>query len=112
MGTDSANGYYWGLYTGEKLKYKTAILLGEDVVSATDKLENGFLKALQKEGGRSVQHQWIKSGTLDFSANIAALKPADCVAFWFTTGMASRFLSQYFASGRLCLYLEQGTDSL
>lgn len=100
MGTDAANGYYWGRYAAEKLKYKAVSLMGEDVVSANDKLEKGFLKAVQKQGGRSVQQQWIRSGAVDFSANIAALKPADCIAFWFTTGMASRFMTQYFSSGK------------
>jgi branched-chain amino acid transport system substrate-binding protein len=100
MGTDAATGYYLGLYAADKLKYKTSTLLFEDMVSGYDKVTNGFLTAFQKQGGSSIQQQAVKSDTVDFSPFIAALKPADCVVFWFTPGMASRFPPQYIASGK------------
>jgi branched-chain amino acid transport system substrate-binding protein len=100
MGTDAVTGYYLGLYAVDKLKYKTCTLMYEDMASGSDKILNGFLVGFKKAGGSSVQQQPIKSGTVDFSPFIAALQPADCVAYWSTPGMASRFPSQYISSGK------------
>jgi branched-chain amino acid transport system substrate-binding protein len=100
MGTDAATGYYLGLYAADKLKYQTATLMFEDMVSGYDKVQNGFLAAFQKQGGSAIQQQAIKSDTVDFSPFIAGLKPADCAVYWSTPGMASRFPVQYIASGK------------
>jgi branched-chain amino acid transport system substrate-binding protein len=99
MGTDASAGYYTGLYAYDKLKCKTATTLLEDMISGWDKV-GSFTKAFEKEGGKSVQQQAIKSGTVDFSPYLASLQQADCVVFWFTPGLTARFLAQYFATGK------------
>ena len=100
MGTDLSTGYYLGLYAADTLKYKTTTLLMEDMISGYDKVRDGFLPAFKKQGGSDVQQQTVKSGTVDFSPFLAALKPADCVTFWFTPGLTSRFVAQYYAAGK------------
>jgi len=100
MGTDLSTGYYLGLYAADTLKYKTTTLLLEDMISGYDKVQDGFLPAFKKQGGTSVQQQTVKSGTVDFSPFLAALKPADCVTFWFTPGLTSRFVAAYYAAGK------------
>jgi branched-chain amino acid transport system substrate-binding protein len=100
MGTDIATGYYLGLYAADKLKYKTTTTLHEDMVSGQQKILDGFIPAFQKQGGSAIQQQPVKSGTVDFSPYIAAIKPADSVTFWFTPGLTARFVAQYYAAGK------------
>ena len=99
MGTDKSTGWFTGLYAADKLGYKTATTILEDMVSGWDKVGSA-VTAFQKEGGKSIQQQAIPSGTTDFSSYLAALKPADCVLVWLTPGPMSRFVQQYYAAGK------------
>jgi ABC-type branched-subunit amino acid transport system substrate-binding protein len=69
------------------------------MISGWDKV-GGAVTAFEKQGGKSIQQQAVKSGTVDFSANLAALKPADCVLFWLTPGPMARFVAQYYDAGK------------
>ena len=71
----------------------------EDFVSGQE-FVGGAIDAFQSKGGKVIQTQPIKPGTLDFSPNIAAMKQADAVFFWFTPVLAQRFVSQYYAAGK------------
>lgn len=99
MGTDVGTGYYTGLYEYDKLGYKTTTTMLEDMISGWDKV-GAAVKAFEKEGGKSIQQQVVKSGTVDFSAFLAAMKPADCVTVWLTPGPMARFVAQYYAAGK------------
>ena len=99
LGTDVSTGYYLGLYAYDKLGYKSVTTLLEDMISGWDKV-GALVKAFEKQGGKSIQQQAVKSGTVDFSAYLAAIKPADAVAFWFTPGLTARFVAQYYAAGK------------
>lgn len=98
-GTDPGLGYYMGLYAYDKLGYKTGTALYEDMVSGQG-VVGAAVQAFTKEGGKVIQQQAVKSGTVDFSPYIAALQPADSIFFWFTPGLLARFMTQYFASGK------------
>jgi branched-chain amino acid transport system substrate-binding protein len=99
LGTDVSTGWYLGLYAADTLKYKTVTTLLEDMISGWDKV-GAFVQAFEKQGGKSIQQQPVKSGSVDFSPYIAAIKPADAVAYWFTPGLTARFTAQYYASGK------------
>jgi branched-chain amino acid transport system substrate-binding protein len=99
LGTDVSTGYYLGLYAKDKLGYKTVATLLEDMISGWDKV-GSLVKAFEKQGGKSIQQQVVKSGTVDFSSYLAAIQPADAVAFWFTPGLTARFVAQYYAAGK------------
>lgn len=98
FGTLSGTGYSLGLYAYDKLGYKTATVAVEDFVSG-QQFVGGVTSAFEKKGGTIIQNQPIKPGTLDFSPNLAAMKQADVVFFWFTPVLAQRFVTQYFAAG-------------
>jgi branched-chain amino acid transport system substrate-binding protein len=99
LGTDVSTGYYLGLYAYDKLGYKKVATLLEDMISGWDKV-GSLVKAFEKQGGKSIQQQVVKSGTVDFSSFLAAIQPADAVAFWFTPGLTARFVAQYYAAGK------------
>lgn len=99
LGTLRSLGYYIGLYAYDKLGYRTATAAVEDFVSGQE-FVGGAIDAFQSKGGKVIQTQPIKPGTLDFSPNIAAMKQADAVFFWFTPVLAQRFVSQYYAAGK------------
>lgn len=99
FGTLKGLGYYLGLYAYDKLGYRTATVAVEDFVSGQE-FVGGVTDAFRKRGGKIVQTQPIRPGTLDFSPNIAAMKQADAVFFWFTPVLAQRFVSQYYAAGK------------
>jgi len=99
MGTDKSTGWFTGLYAADKLGYKTATTILEDMVSGWDKVGSA-VAAFQKEGGKSIQQQVVPSGTVDFSSYLAALKPADCLIIWVTPGPMARFVQQYYDAGK------------
>jgi branched-chain amino acid transport system substrate-binding protein len=99
MGTDKSTGWFTGLYAYDKLGYKTATTMLEDMVSGWDKVGSA-VTAFQKEGGQSIQQQAVPSGTVDFSSYLAALKPADCLIIWVTPGPMARFVQQYYDAGK------------
>lgn len=98
FGTMEGNGYFAGLYAHDKLGYKTATALYEDFVAGQE-FTGGEIKAFEKAGGTVIQKQPIAPGAMDFSPNLAAIKQADCVLFWFTPMVCQRFVSQYYAAG-------------
>jgi ABC-type branched-subunit amino acid transport system substrate-binding protein len=99
MGTDKSTGWFTGLYAYDKLGYKTATTMLEDMVSGYDKV-GAAQTAFKKEGGNVIQQQAIPSGTVDFSSYLAALKPADCLIVWVTPGPMARFVQQYYDAGK------------
>ena len=98
-GTDKSTGWFTGLYAADKLGYKTATTILEDMVSGWDKVGSA-VAAFQKQGGKSIQQQVVPSGTVDFSSYLAALKPADCLIIWVTPGLMARFVAQYYDAGK------------
>lgn len=98
FGADAANGYYLGLYTHDKLGYKSAVAINEDFVSG-ETFVTATSKAFQKQGGTVIQKILVPSGTADFGSYVSTIKQADCVIFWFTPVLAQRFVTQYFATG-------------
>jgi branched-chain amino acid transport system substrate-binding protein len=76
FGTLAGTGYSLGLYAYEKLGYKTATVAVEDFVSGLDFI-GGVTKAFEKAGGKIIQTQPIKPGTMDFSTNLTAMQQAD-----------------------------------
>lgn len=99
MGTDKSTGWFTGLYAADKLGYKTATTILEDMISGWDKVGSA-VAAFQKQGGKSIQQQVVPSGTVDFSSYLAALKPADCLIIWVTPGPMARFVRQYYDAGK------------
>jgi len=98
FGTTEGIGYYAGLYAYDKLGYRTATAAIEDFASGHEYV-GGTIAAFEKRGGTIIQKQPIKPGTVDFSPNLAAMKQADCVFYWFTPVLAQRFIAQYYAAG-------------
>lgn len=98
FGTLEGIGYYLGQYAYDKLGYKTALVMYEDFV-AGQQFTGGAAKAFQAKGGTIIQTTAVKMGTLDFSPYLSAIKQADCVLFWFTSGVNQRFVTQYYEAG-------------
>ena len=98
LGTNEGTGYRAGLYAADKLGYKTCTTAFADYVSGYE-FAGSAVEAFKKEGGTCIQEQPIKMGTNDYSPNIAAMKQADCVLFWFVPADAQRFATQYYTAG-------------
>jgi ABC-type branched-subunit amino acid transport system substrate-binding protein len=98
FGTHEGTGARLGLYCYDKLGYKTATALYEDFVAGQE-FVGGTIAAFEKQGGKVIQKQAIKSGTMDFGPYLAAIQKADVVFFWFTPAQTQRFVAQYYAAG-------------
>jgi branched-chain amino acid transport system substrate-binding protein len=98
FGTNSANGYYLGLYAYDKLKYKSAVTVYEDF-NAGQEYSGSWVNAFKKAGGQVLQETAVKSGTTDFSPYLTNLKQSDVAFFWFTPVLSQRFVAQYYAAG-------------
>ena len=97
-GTEPLLGHYLATYAYGNLGYRTASLVYEDFVSGMNFVD-GFANTFAKKGGTIVQKQPIKPGSMDLSPNLAAMKQADVVVYWFTPPLATRFTAQYITAG-------------
>jgi branched-chain amino acid transport system substrate-binding protein len=98
FGTNLGTGYYSGLYASQKLGFKTATVIHQDMVGAME-FVNGSIAGFEKGGGTIAQKQAIPSTTADFSPYLSTMKQADTVIFWFVPLLAQRFVTQYFSAG-------------
>jgi ABC-type branched-subunit amino acid transport system substrate-binding protein len=86
-------GYYFGKYVSEELGYKTANCINyED--TAVHNLQSGFEKGFAEGGGKVVSVNYVSMDTVDFSAYLSALKPADCTYFWIIGNGSAPFVKQ------------------
>jgi branched-chain amino acid transport system substrate-binding protein len=89
-----AHGYYFGKYLAEK-GYKTANVINYDDTPAYA-LTNGFKKAFVEEGGGQVlSENYVPVDSVDFSAYLTTMKPADVTVFWIFGNGAVPFVKQY-----------------
>jgi len=91
-------GYYFGKYVAEELGYKTANCINYEDTAAYD-LQAGFEKGFGEGGGKVVSVNYVPMDTVDFSAYLSALKPADCTYFWIIGNGAVPFVKQCFDYG-------------
>ena len=96
--SSTAHGYYFGKYLAEK-GYKTANVINYDDTPA-HALTAGFKKAFVDEGGGKVSARttW-RSTSVDFSAYLSAMKPADVTVDWIFGNGAVPFVKQYHDYG-------------
>ena len=86
--------YPMGIYSYDKLNFKTVTVITEDSVTGRSFL-GAFLEAFKGRGGTVVQEQYVPMGNPDFGPYFAALKDADACVAWFQGGDAVKFLIQY-----------------
>jgi branched-chain amino acid transport system substrate-binding protein len=98
FGTLQGLGYYMGDYMATTLGYKTITVIHDDFVAGED-FAGGAIAGFEAKGGTVVQRQRTPPGAVDYSANIAGMKKADAVVFWFTPVSTLNFLQQYYAAG-------------
>ena len=89
-----AHGYYFGKFLAEK-GYKTANVINYDDTPAYA-LTAGFEKAFVNEGGGTMNEPvYVPVDTVDFSAYLSSMKPADVTVFWIFGNGAVPFVKQY-----------------
>jgi branched-chain amino acid transport system substrate-binding protein len=89
-----SHGYYFGKYLAEK-GYKTANVINYDDTPA-HALTAGFKKAFVDEGGGQIlSENYIPLDTVDFSAYLSAMKPADVTVNWIFGNGAVPFVKQF-----------------
>jgi branched-chain amino acid transport system substrate-binding protein len=89
-----SHGYYFGKYLAE-LGYKTANVINYDDTPAYA-LTEGFKKAFVDEGGGQVlSENYVPVDSVDFSAYLTTMKPADVTLFWIFGNGAVPFVQQY-----------------
>lgn len=91
-------GYYFGKYVAEELGYKTANCINYEDTAAYD-LQAGFERGFAEGGGEVLSVNYVPMDTVDFSAYLSALKPADCTYFWIIGNGAVPFVKQCFDYG-------------
>jgi branched-chain amino acid transport system substrate-binding protein len=97
-GIFDSHGYYFGKYLAEK-GYKTANIINYEDTPA-HALTAGFKKAFVDEGGGQViSENYIDITTVDFSAYLSAMKPADVTVDWIFGNGAVPFVQQYHQYG-------------
>jgi branched-chain amino acid transport system substrate-binding protein len=93
-----AHGYYFGKFLAEK-GYKTANVINYDDTPAYA-LTAGFKKAFVDEGGGTMNEPvYVPVETVDFSAYLSSMKPADVTVFWIFGNGAVPFVKQYHDYG-------------
>ncbi len=89
-----SHGYYFGKFLAEK-GYKTANVINYDDTPAYA-LTAGLKKAFVDEGGGEVlSENYVPLDTVDFSAYLSAMKPADVTVVWIFGNGAVPFVKQY-----------------
>jgi branched-chain amino acid transport system substrate-binding protein len=89
-----SHGYYFGKFLAEK-GYKTANVINYDETPAYA-LTAGFKKAFVDEaGGQVLSENYVPVETVDFSAYLTTMKPADVTVFWIFGNGAVPFVKQY-----------------
>jgi branched-chain amino acid transport system substrate-binding protein len=89
-----SHGYYFGQYLAE-LGYKTANVINYDDTPAYA-LTAGFKKAFVDEGGGEVlSENYVPVDSVDFSAYLTTMEPADVTVFWIFGNGAVPFVKQY-----------------
>lgn len=88
-------GFYFGKYVSEVLGYKTANCINYEDTAAYD-LQAGFEKGFAEGGGKVTSVNYVPMDTVDFSAYLSALKPADCTYFWIIGNGAVPFVKQCY----------------
>ena len=91
-------GYYFGKYVAEELGYKTANCINYEDTAAYD-LQAGFERGFAEGGGKVLSVNYVPMDTVDFSAYLSALKPADCTYFWIIGNGAVPFVKQCYDYG-------------
>jgi len=98
-GTNRGTSYPEGLYAYDVMGVRTVTVIHDDFSGPYDSLE-GALTAFKRRGGKVIQYQVTPIQTVDYAPNIATMKEADAVFFFFIPFNALRFVSQYFKAGR------------
>lgn len=89
-----AHGYYFGKYAAEELGYKTVNAIHyEDTASRG--LQAGFEKGFTEGGGEVLSVNYVPIDSVDFSAYLTTMKPADATLFWVFGNGAVPFVKQY-----------------
>ncbi len=89
-----SHGYYFGKYLADK-GFKTANVINYDDTPAYA-LTEGFKKAFVEEGGGQVlSENYVPVDSVDFSAYLTTMKPADVTVFWIFGNGAVPFVKQY-----------------
>jgi branched-chain amino acid transport system substrate-binding protein len=97
FGADVGSGYYTGMYSAEKLGYKTVTTIGADFVSGYN-IAGSFNKGFSEKGGTLVGSAgWAPIGTQDYSPYLGALKNADFCSAWSVPGKV--LVKQYYDFG-------------
>jgi branched-chain amino acid transport system substrate-binding protein len=97
FGADVGSGYFSGMYSAEKLGYKTVTTIGADFVSGYN-IAGSFLKGFGEKGGTLAGGAgWAPIGTQDYSPYLGALKNADFCAAWSVPGKV--LVKQYYDFG-------------
>ena len=93
-----SHGYYFGKFLAEK-GYKTVNVINYDDTPAYA-LTAGFKKAFVDEaGGEVLSENYVPLDTVDFSAYLSAMKPADVTLNWIFGNGAVPFVKQYYDYG-------------
>jgi len=98
QGLYGSHGYFFGKYCAETLGYKTVNCIHYDDTAAHG-LQGGFERGFKEGGGQILSVNYVPLDTVDFSAYLSALKPADCTLFWIFGNGAVPFVKQYHDYG-------------
>jgi branched-chain amino acid transport system substrate-binding protein len=93
-GLFNAHGYYFGKYAAEVLGYKTVNCINYEDTAARG-LQAGFEKGFTEGGGTIVSVNYVPIDSVDFSAYLTTMKPADATLFWIFGNGAVPFVKQY-----------------
>jgi branched-chain amino acid transport system substrate-binding protein len=93
-GLYGSHGYYFGKYCAEVLGYKTANCIHYEDTAAYQ-LQAGFEKGFAEGGGTVTTPVYVPMDTVDFSAYLTTMAPADCTLFWIFGAGAVPFVQQY-----------------
>ncbi len=91
-------GYYFGRYVAEELGFKTVNCVNYEDTAAYD-IQEGFERGFTEGGGTVSSTVYVPMDTVDFSAYLSTLKPADCTYFWIIGNGAVPFVKQCYDYG-------------
>ncbi len=110
-GTQRSSGYFVGIYAYDKLGYRTATIIHDDVLFAEEFLQ-GAMDGFVSRGGQIVQRQRTPMESMDYGPFLSTMKKADVCIFWFIPPHAFAFVNQYNKYGLEMPLVQAGNFTL